>query len=255
MAFNISEFQGQVNKRGLAVSNLFLTRITFPGALGAALEQHMNSREIPFYCRSVQLPDFEVGLQEVRHQGYGMAHKRAVGMSYQTIPMVFMVDANFGIKKLFHRWNQGMINHGNGGSAMEMLNGRRIYEHNYHEDYAGTVEIQVYSWNQENITYTYKLNGAFPVSIGGIQVAWENNAEVMTITVNMAYDSLTVDGADSGKVTGLAGSGNGILGFLSSLNTIAQAVGQIRKPRGIQDLIVQTNNIGTILNNLPGQNN
>lgn len=253
MAFSISEFSAQTSKRGLALNNLFVVRITFPGQLGSTLETYINSREIPFYCRSAQLPDMEVGLQEVRHQGYGMAHKRAVGMSYAPIPLVFMVDADFGIKKLFHRWNQGIFNHGNGKGPQQIVQGRKLYEHAWHEDYAGTVEIVVYSYHQEQITYTYKLNGAFPVSVGGVQVAWENGAEVMTMTVNMAYDSLTVDGADDGNVTGSGSAGNGILSFLSSLNTIGQAVNQIRTPRSIQDLIVQTNNVGTILRNLPGQ--
>lgn len=254
MAFSLSEFQAQVNKRGLAVNNLFLVRITFPGALGQSLEEQFSTREIPFYCRSVQLPEFEVGVQDVRHQGYGMAHKRAVGMNYGTVPLVFMVDADFGIKKLFHRWNQGLINHGNGSGPAAIVQGRRLYEHNFHQDYAGTVEIQVYSWHQEAVTYTYKLNGAFPVSVGGISVAWENGAEIMTLTVNVAYDSLTVDGATGGEVTGLASQGNGILGFLSSLNTIGQAISQVRFPRNIQDIVTQTNNVGTILRNLPGQN-
>ena len=254
MAFSISEFNAQVNKRGLAVNNLFLVRVTIPGQLGTALEGLMSAKEIPFYCRSVNLPDMEVGLQDVRHQGYGMAHKRAVGMSYAPIPMVFMVDAKFGIKKLFHRWNQSMINHGNGGGSAEIVNGKRLYEHAWHQDYAGTVEILVYSYNQEAVTYTYKLNGAFPVSVGGVQVAWENGAEVMTMTVNMAFDSLTVDGAEGGSVTGLADKGNGLLSFLSSLNTIGQAINQVRFPRNIQDIITQTDRVGTILRNLPGQN-
>ena len=254
MAFSLSEFNGQIAKRGLAVNNLFLTTITLPGQIGREVESYIGTNEIPFYCRSVALPEMDLGLQEVRHQGYGMAHKRAVGMSYTPINMVFMVDADFGMKKLFHRWNQWIFNHGNGDGAQTVVDKKRLYHHNFHQDYAGTVDIKVYSYNQEAITYTYKLNGAFPVQIGGINVAWKNGAEVMTMTVNMAYDSLTVDGAENGTVTGLASSGNGILGFLSSINTIGQAINQVRFPRNIQDAIVQTNNVGTILRNLPGQN-
>jgi hypothetical protein len=254
MAFSLSEFNGQIAKRGLAKNNLFLTTITLPGQLGREAQEYIGTNEIPFYCRSVALPEMDLGLQEVRHQGYGMAHKRAVGMSYTPINMVFMVDADFGMKKLFHRWNQWIFNHGNGDSAQTVVDKKKMYHHNFHQDYAGVVEIKVYSWNQENISYTYKLNGAFPVQMGGINVAWENGAEVMTMTVNMAYDSLTVDGAKGGEVTGLAKDGNGLLSFLSSLNTIGQAINQIKKPRNIQDLITQTNSVGTILNNLPGQN-
>lgn len=253
MAFNVADFSAALSKHGVAVNNLFLARFSAPKSLsaGSGKRDNMNLRDIPFFCRSAQLPDLEVNVTDIKTQGHGISQKRATAMENGTIPVVFMVDSKFAIKKLFHQWNQSIINHGNGGGSMEVNpDGRKLYEYNYHDDYTSTLEVVVYSYNQEEITYNYKFNNAFPVSVGGVQVAWENGAEVMTITVNFAFDSFTVDGGTDGNVQGLDG-GTGILGFLSSINSVAQQVKSLRAPRDIQDLITQTNNVGRLLDTLP----
>lgn len=255
MAFNVSEFRSTIDRKGLAVNNLFLTRIYFnAGQLGEILggESAFPAREIPFYCRSVQLPNLDIATTDIKRQGYGVATKTATGMQYNEVPMVFMVDAEFGIKKLFHRWNQAIFNHGNGGSSQMMVDGRKQYELSFHDDITATIEVLVYSYHQQQVVYTYKFEGCFPTAIANPQIGWENSAEIMTMSVNFAYDSFSVDGAENGSVTGLAQSGNGILGFLSSINSVVQSVKQLRLPRNIQDAVVQTNNLGTIINNLPG---
>lgn len=253
MAFNISQFNSVVNKKGLALNNLFVARIQFPlfnfgGILGS-----IAGRDIPFFCRSVQLPDMEVQVTDIKVQGYGTPHRRAVGMNHGILPMVFMVDADFNIKKLFHAWNQSIYNHGNGGSVLAGVDGRKIYELNYKDDYSAQIEVLVYSFHSEQIQYRYAFNGAFPTTVGGVQVAWENAAEIMTIPVQFAYDSISVQGAEFGSMTGL-GSGSGFLGVLDSINNIGRAVNQLSIPRNIDDLLRQTNNVGTILANLPGAN-
>jgi hypothetical protein len=250
MPFNVADFSATINRHGVALNNLFLARFSLPASLSSGDNEGMNIRDIPFFCRSVQLPDLELNVTDIKTQGHGVSQKRATAMENGTVPLVFMVDSNFAIKKLFHQWNQSVFNHGNGSGPLNSVDGRGLYEFNYHDDYSSTLEVVVYSYHQEQITYNYKFNGAFPVSVGGVQVAWENGAEVMTITVNFAYDSFSVEGADDGVVTGF-NSKTGLLGFLSSINSVAQQIKQIRKPNSIQDLITQTNNVGRLIDTLP----
>lgn len=253
MAFNVAEFRAVTSKKGFAVDNLFVLRVNFPlvnlgGILGA-----LSGREIPFYCRSVALPSLDVAIQDIKVQGFGTGHKRAMGMEHGTLPAVFMVDADFNIKKLFHAWNQSIYNHGNGGSVLAGVDGRKIYEMNYKDDYSAAIDVVVYSYNSEEIVYNYRFNGAFPVSVGNPTLAWENSAQVMTMPVNFAYDSITMDGANIGSLTGL-GSGNGFLGFINSINNIGQAINQLSVPQNVTDLLNQVNTVGTIVGNLPGVN-
>jgi hypothetical protein len=257
MAFNISEFTSQINKYGLAVNNLFIAQFTLPKSLslfgsGFGNRTNMETRDIPFFCRSVQLPDLEVGVTDVKEQGHGVSQKRATAMENGVVPVVFMIDANFSIKKLFHQWNQSIFNHGNGDGPLAQLDSRKLYEFNYKDDYSSVLEITVFSHNNTDQAYTYKFFGAFPVSVGGVQSAWENGAEIMTMTVNFAFDSFYVDGAVGGDVLGTGLEDNGFVGFLSSINSTAQQIKQIRKkPRDVQDLVTQTNNVGRILQDLP----
>ena len=246
MPFNVNEFRSVTGKKGFAQSNLFLCKITFPlinlgGILGS-----LSGREIPFYARSVQIPDFTVNTQDIKVQGYGTSHKRAIGMEHGTLPVVFMIDSDFYIKRLFHAWNQSIYNHGNGGSILAGVDGRKIYELNYKDDYSATIEISVYSYQSESVSYTYRFNGAFPITMSNPQLAWENNAEIMTMGVNFGYDSMYVDGGNDGSLTGI-GSGNPLLGFINSLNTIGNAVNNLSIPRTAQDLFNQVNNLGTII--------
>ncbi len=253
MAFNVSEFSSQVNKHGFARNNLFVAAIRpLPKCVTEQgdSENVMPMQDIPFFCRSAQLPDLAVDVTDIKQMGHGVPHKRATGMQNGTVPVIFVVDSGFKIKNLFHKWNQGIMNHGNGQGVLNNVNGRALYEYNYKDDYSTTLDIVVYSYNQEQITYNYKFYGAFPVSVGGVQVAWENNAELMTITVNFAYDSFSVEGATDGDVSG-ADSSIGLLGFLSSINSVAQSIKSLKKPKNVQDLITQTNNVGTLLNTLP----
>lgn len=259
MPFSVSDFSSQLNKHGVAVNNLFIASFTLPGAMqGQRITDEVDQKkheimplqDIPFFARSVQLPDLEFNITDVKTQGHGVSQKRATAMENNTVPVVFMVDSKFQIKRLFHQWNQSIFNHGNGQGVSNTVEGRRLYEYNFHDDYSSVLDILVYSYNQEQITYNYKFYGAFPVSIGGVQVAWENGAEIMTITVNFAYDSFSVEGAEDGEVSGLDSS-LGLLGFLSSINSTAQRIKTIKRPKNIQDLITQTNNVGTLLETLP----
>lgn len=251
MAFNISEFSSVINKKGVALTNLFVARINFPLVNFGGILGNLSGREIPFFCRSVALPSMDVNVQTFKEQGYGTGVRRATGMEHGVVNAVFMIDADFEIKKLLHGWNQTIYNHGNGGSVLGGVDGRKIYEMNYKDDYSAQIEILVYSFHSDSITYQYKFNGAFPVSVGGVTLAWENGAEVMTIPVSFAYDSMSVEGAEYGSMSGI-GSGSSALSFLNSINTIGRAVDRLSIPRSIDDLIRQTNNVGTIIRNLPG---
>jgi hypothetical protein len=60
---------------------------------------------------------------------------------------------------------------------------------------------------------------------------------------------MKVTGAKTSVVQGLGGLGaNGLLSWFSSVNTVAQAIKGISRPRNIQDAINQVTNVSTIVN-------
>jgi len=77
--------------------------------------------------------------------------------------------------------------------------------------------------------------------------AWGQAGDVMTLPVGFTYDEMQVTGADSGSVVDGRGGANGLLIYLSSINTFTQAIKGLKRPRSIQDAINQVTNVSTIL--------
>jgi hypothetical protein len=250
MAFSVSEFSAQINKRGVAQSNLFYVNITLPQGLGFLAEE-IGTNELSFFCRSASLPEVAVQTTPFKPKGFGPATQRPTNFEYPLLPTVFMMDSDFAVMKFFHRWMQEVVNYDvEAGYFSASPSSLLPYEFGYKTDYVCTMEITAFSGPAENKFYTYKFGNAFPVSIGSVEVAWENSAEVMTLPVQFAYDELKVDGTARGTVTDQRNIGNSALGFLSSLNSYGQAISGIRFPNSIQDAVNQYTNINTILGSL-----
>ena len=91
------------------------------------------------------------------------------------------------------------------------------------------------------------MSGAYPVQVGNVTESWGKLARVMTLPVGFTYDEIKVTGADTGSVIDGRGGVNGLLSYLSSINTFAQAIKGLKRPRSIQDAINQVTNISTII--------
>ena len=246
MAFSIKDFNAQLHKHGLAQSNLFVLKITLNENL-TFLEENMATQDMTFLCRSAEVPEVAVQTVDFKPRGYGPSEKRPNGFELPLLPTVFMVDSNFAVMKFFHRWMQKVINYDTSAGPISEVDGALPFEMGYKRDYATTIEIIVYSFQSESITYTYKMSGAYPIQVGNITEAWEANGEIMTLPVGFTYDELKVSGAKTGNVISGASGANGLLSYLSSINTFTQAIRGLKRPRSIQDAINQVSNVSTIL--------
>jgi len=250
MVFNINEFKSQIASRGLAKNNLFITRITLPATL-SSLEQNIPTRDLSFLCKSVSLPSFELNYVDVRPQGFGKPEKRPLEFHAGDLTGLFMVDSNFAVMKFFHRWIQSITNIGDyNGSHSVDTDGKVPYEFAYKEDYVATMEVLVYSGNDANKVYQYKFGNVYPLNIGNIDVAWENQAEIMTVGVNFAYDKIAVDGFELGSITSDMENANGLLTYAASYYGFIQAINQVSTPTSVQDMINQATTVTTIYNAL-----
>jgi len=250
MAFNISEFNASINKHGVAQNNLFLVRITGT-PVARILNQEgstMKEQDLVFFCRSADLPGFQMQTQDVLPQAFGTPDRRPTNMPLQPLNTVFMIDSKFAVLKFFHRWTQAIVNYDK-TSTLGEVDEALPFEMGYKEDYAATVEVVVYSTAVQDFTYTYKMTGAYPITIGNMSTAWENSAEIMTLPVTFTYDTIEVDGQAKGAI-GNRSRGNGLLSYLSAANGLIQAIDQIKRPRNIQDVINTVDSVRTITNAL-----
>jgi hypothetical protein len=250
MAFNIAEFQAQIAKKGLAKNNLFYTRITLPNSL-SFIEEQVSTRELSFLCQSVSIPSMSIEYTEFQPFGFGKHEKRASDFKAGDLSMIFMVDSKFSTMKFFKRWMQAVVNYNSYDGHNQMdPQGKLPYEFAYKEDYAGTLEVLVFSGSDGNNAFHYKFGNVYPVSMGQMDAAWGNTGDVMTVPVGFAFDKMKMDGVELGQVANGFDRGNGFLTYFSAINGFGQAINQLSKPRDIQDLVNQVTNVNTIFNAL-----
>ena len=164
-----------------------------------------------------------------------------------------MVDANFKVKQFFHRWLQGIVNYDNTRGFNTEYRGMLPFEVSYKDNYVGSIEIIVYSFGSQEVKYVYKFDNAFPVGVGNITTAWDNNDAIMTMPVQFAYDIYNVDGfgesTKASRVTQSRGfGGGGVGGFITSLGNFGQALDAIGIDTPIQDIVNQYSLVGSQIN-------
>ena len=246
MTFNVADFSAKVNGgNGLAKNNLFVAAINSPSSMNLAIE-----RDLIFLCKSASIPGMQVDTVPILNQGWGRIDQMPSNFTKENLSLTFMVDSNFAVQQYFHRWMQTIVNYNelNGLQTEDISNGKLPYEFDYKNNYSGTVDVVVYSENNnaDNAkTYTYQYGKAFPTSIGPLETSWENNAEIMTVTVSFAYSSVAVSGMQETIVSERAinppSSGFASGGLNGSLGGAASNIGQ---------LFYRSNNIQTTIDNI-----
>ena len=250
MTFNIADFNSKLHEHGVSKSNLFFARIQMPRALQNELNGISIIRDLEFYCKSVQLPELDVTTADIQQQGFGAITRRPQSMTFPVLPTTFMVDSNFGVMKLFHRWTQAIVNYDRSGGNYGSVNNAMPFEMGYKDEYQTTMQVAVFSQNSRQVEYVYEFAGLYPVNVGNVAVAWENAAEVLTLPIGFTYDQLKVTGSEAGRVQSvLPGSNSGkLLRWFSSINNTVSALESITKPQGVQDAINNLINVNTIYN-------
>ena len=246
MAFSISEFNSKIGQHGLAKSNLFFARVNIPRALRDELGEIPISRDLEFFCRSVQLPEMELGTADIQQQGFGAITRRPQSMTFPILPATFMVDSNFGVLKFYHRWMQAVVNYDKSGGNYGSVNNALPFEMGYKSEYASTMDVAVFSQNTNKVEYVYSFSGLYPVSVGNLSVAWENSAEVMALPVGFTYDELKVTGSQQGKVQSNKPPLGTLLKWFSRINSFANSIQSIQNPTNIQDSINNIQNISSM---------
>lgn len=252
MSFNISDFNSKINKHGVAKNNLFFARITLPNSItNELLSVAPITRDIEFFCRGVTLPEIDITPGEVQPQGFGPVVRRPQSMNFPILPATFMVDSNFGVLKLFHRWAQAICNYDTSGGNLASVNNQLPFELGYKEDYQATMQVAVYSYGSKSVEYVYEFGGLYPLNVGNIEASWMNDSEVMTLPVGFTYDTLKVTGSRTGRVqSDRPGSATGkLLKWFSSINNAVNTIESVTRPGEVQDAINQISNVNNIIEN------
>jgi len=228
MAFNISQFKGQLNQfGGAARANIFEVQVINPPTFGTKV----NATNFHFFCQTATVPGIALETQMYMPVA-GRPVQFPTGVVPTSFNSVFLMDSEHQLLTFFHRWIQQVVNYGVGGGKFSSIQSRTggtmlPFEIGYMSDYAADIIIKHYTTDSnENKYYETKLQNAYPVAIGDIDLAWETNDSYLTLPVSFAYEQIVYAGEELGNP--LSGLGRGA-GFLDALGAIAGFVGTVQQ--------------------------
>jgi len=235
MAFNVSEFKSQMDWfGGPAKPSLFeLQIVNYPGVRSRA-----NSRDMTFFCKNATIPGmvFQSQIWEPVAQ-----MRKVMPMTWNPEPVqaIFMLDSDHQVLSFMHSWAQNVINFSNEGGDFAEVDGKLPFEVGYKDEYSARVIIRAYSTNYyiSGQYYEVVLDGAFPLQMGDVDLAWENNDQFSVLPVSFQYDRIHYAGEKIGSPTAPFGRGNGLLGLISTIGGVGQLIGQNIIPRSVQDAV------------------
>lgn len=132
-----------------------------------------DPRDISILCEAVSLPGRQITTIDYT------AERQAIKIPYsiinEDISMTFILTNDYYMKKMFDAWSTGIFD-------------VEKYRAGYKKDF--TTDVVIQQLNQQNIPiYSVRLEGAFPVTIGAINL--DNNSEntIQKMTVTLSYEN------------------------------------------------------------------
>ena len=235
MAFKINEFKSQMDWfGGPARGSLFEVQISRP----KNVRSRANSRDLIFFCKNASIPG--ITFTSTQYEPVGQFRKMMpMSVNVEPVQAIFMLDSDHQVLSFFHSWAQNVVNFSTGGGAFSEVNGKLPFEIGYKDDYACRIVIRQYSVNYQNSGQYYEviLDNAFPIQIGDVDLAWENNDQYSVLPVSFQYDRIQFTGERIGSPTAAFGRGNGLLGFINKLGSVGQLIGKDLVPQSVQDAV------------------
>ena len=181
MAFNITEFQGQLTGGG-ARPNLFQVTIDNPVDRGAFIKTS-------FMVQAAQIPEATLGQATVNY--FGRQVKLAGNRTFPDWTVTIMNDEDFLVRDGMERWSNA-INGLESNLRSAALATTAQYKTNATVTQFGKHGTPIRTSN---------FVGIFPITVGSIALDWGTNDAVETFDVTFAYDYWQAGEGVIGQVT------------------------------------------------------
>ena len=164
---NISDFKAKLAGGG-ARNNQFKVTMHFPGyaQVGGEIE------DLAFLCTSTSIPAMTIGNVNVPFRGRVI--KIAGDRTFASWSINVLNDTNFKLRNAFERWQNGINNMTDNEGLSNPV------------DYQVDVFVDQLDRNG-NTLKSYTLRGAYPTSIGAIDLNYETNDAIEDFDVTFEY--------------------------------------------------------------------
>jgi len=194
---NINEFKARL--QGGVRPNLFQVDISFPTASfdlgGNTLPNNTTLAQAGRYlCRSAQIPAANQGLIEVPFRGRFL--KIPGDRTFEPWTATFYNTTDFDLRAAFEQWINignktdealGTYEFGSEGSFAQYFQDITIRQLDKNPESKGTAAVD---GGNNKVLREYKLVGAWPTSVGAINLAYDSNDQIEEFDVEFQYQYL-----------------------------------------------------------------
>jgi len=174
MAFDIIDFKANALKRnGILPKNRFVFSFTSP----VSVPSNIGERDLRYYCHSISLPGRSIELGSHKRYGVGFVEKNVLNGSIQDFQVSFLADGKGDVIGLFDTWFQYMT-----GSKQHLDNKDDMFTVPYRDEIVTNATLEIYDYTNKSVK-VYGMKEIFPVSIGDVQLSWEDQNSFYTVPV------------------------------------------------------------------------
>lgn len=172
MAFNINDIKSQL-KGGGARPSLFQVRLSNPGS-------NLADAVTPFMVKAAQIPSSTIAPIEVFY--FGRPMKLAGQRQFDNWVVTVINDEDFAVRKALETWSY-KINSYSGN--------QREFPTSAPSEYKSRAEVIQFGKTGDELR-AYIFEGIFPISIGPIELSWDNGNAIEEFQCEFAIDYWTV---------------------------------------------------------------
>lgn len=258
MAFNISKFKSSFESvGGPAKANLFEVTMTQPKWMNGATEKEkgkFDARMFTMFCNKITFPGVNVNTTMYDYVGQMSKTIPSSITNPGPITATFMCDSDHHTIRFFHYWIRHVLNYSAAGGIHGEWHDMLRHEVGFKDDYVSDLQIKHFSTDSNPRSYyAAMLQGAYPTSVGDLELAWEGVEGYMTVDVQFAFDNYQYSDDKAGHTGSRSTRGAGLLDILGDVAGFADTVrGTLKsgKPRSIQDAVNRLQRLGNSLDNL-----
>lgn len=206
MPFNVNNFKQNLNFFGYIKNNKFEVFVQAPKFLQNKYMK-INEREtsikdinnlLRFRIDQVRTPSASLLSIDTNRYGIGPSQKMPFNAQYFDTTFSILLDRNTDLWDFWYNWINGIfIFNGQEPDGNNIFSGGRIpnYTVEYKDEYSTNMMIVIYNDVGETVK-TINLYEAFPSSMREIQLAWNDNVNLMRMAITVTYSGYTIVGSN-----------------------------------------------------------
>lgn len=201
--FNINNFQSDISQNGYLQTNKFVVAFNSPscmqnvyiGTQQGTTYSSSTEKLVQVRAESVKVPGVALLQSDIARYGIGPTQKMPFSARFTENAITFISDRNSQIYMYFYTWLNKVFDFS--GSSFQSNIGAS-YATEYKDNYVTDLHVYVYD-NAGNQVQDIVMYQAFPESINDINLSWNDNSQLMKITVSISYRDWAMVGVSNAR--------------------------------------------------------